>query len=90
MGMPIYGCPTPDGFASAEAVWLNADAISRRIDFAALLGSGRLPGSHPAEADRVRVAMGPMLGTRTAEAVNASAGVTRAMLLLGSPEFMRR
>jgi uncharacterized protein (DUF1800 family) len=90
MGMPIYGCPTPDGFASAEAVWLNADAISRRINFAAILGAGRLPGSHAAEADQVRVAMGPMLQARTAEASDASAGVTRAVVLLGSPEFMRR
>jgi uncharacterized protein (DUF1800 family) len=90
MGMPIYGCPTPDGFATVEAVWLNADAISRRIDFAAIVGAGRLPGVQPAEADRVRSAMGPKLRTQTAETVGATAGQMHAMLLLGSPDFMRR
>ncbi len=90
MGMPIYGCPTPDGFASVEAVWLNADAISRRVNFATILGTGRLPGAPAAEAARVKVAMGSMLGPHTAEVAGASAGTLRAALLLGSPDFMRR
>lgn len=91
MGMPVYGCPTPDGFATSESVWLNADAMGRRITFAALLGSGRLPGSHPADAQRVRIAIGPALGPRTAAvASDATNDAARATLLLGSPEFMRR
>uniref|UniRef100_UPI001ABB5703 DUF1800 domain-containing protein n=1 Tax=Aetokthonos hydrillicola TaxID=1550245 RepID=UPI001ABB5703 len=43
LGMPIYGCLTPDGYKNTEDVWLNPDAITRRISFATTLASGRLP-----------------------------------------------
>jgi uncharacterized protein (DUF1800 family) len=42
-GMPLYGCPTPDGYKNTESAWLNPDAITRRIGFATALASGRLP-----------------------------------------------
>jgi hypothetical protein len=41
--MPLYGCPTPDGYKNTEAAWLNPDAVTRRINFATALASGRLP-----------------------------------------------
>ena len=43
LGMPLYGSPTPDGYKNTEAAWLNPDALTRRIQFATLLASGRLP-----------------------------------------------
>jgi uncharacterized protein (DUF1800 family) len=43
LGMPLYGCPTPDGYKNTEAAWLNPDAVTRRINFATALASGRLP-----------------------------------------------
>ena len=43
LGMPIYGCLTPDGYKNTQAVWLNPDAMTRRISFATALASGRLP-----------------------------------------------
>jgi uncharacterized protein (DUF1800 family) len=43
LGMPLYGCQTPDGYANTQAAWLNPDALTRRISFATALGSGRLP-----------------------------------------------
>jgi len=42
-GMPLYGCPTPDGYKDTEAAWLNPEALTRRINFATALGAGRLP-----------------------------------------------
>lgn len=42
-GMPLYGCPTPDGYKNTEEAWLNPEAITRRVAFATALGSGRLP-----------------------------------------------
>jgi uncharacterized protein (DUF1800 family) len=43
LGMPLYGCLTPDGYKNTADVWLNPDAITRRINFATTLASGRLP-----------------------------------------------
>jgi uncharacterized protein (DUF1800 family) len=43
LGQPLFGCQTPDGYKDTEADWLNPDAITRRVDFATALASGRLP-----------------------------------------------
>jgi uncharacterized protein (DUF1800 family) len=43
LGMPLYGCQTPDGYKNTQDAWLNPDALSRRITFATALGTGRLP-----------------------------------------------
>jgi uncharacterized protein (DUF1800 family) len=43
LGMPLYGCQTPDGYKNTEDAWLNSDAMTRRINFATALASGRLP-----------------------------------------------
>jgi uncharacterized protein (DUF1800 family) len=43
LGMPIYGYLTPDGYKNTADVWLNPDAMTRRISFATALASGRLP-----------------------------------------------
>jgi uncharacterized protein (DUF1800 family) len=43
LGQPLYGCPTPDGWAHTQAAWLNPDAIARRIAFATALATGRMP-----------------------------------------------
>ncbi|WP_338038495.1 DUF1800 domain-containing protein [Neosynechococcus sphagnicola] len=43
LGMPLYGCQTPDGYKNTQAAWLNPDAMTRRLSFATALASGRLP-----------------------------------------------
>ncbi len=43
LGMPLYGCATPDGYKNTQEAWLNPDALSRRIGFATALAGGRLP-----------------------------------------------
>lgn len=42
LGMPLYGCLTPDGYKNTEEAWLSPDAMSRRIGFASALAGGRL------------------------------------------------
>jgi len=51
LGMPLYGCQTPDGYKNVESAWLNPDALSRRIAFATALASGRLPLASAPEAE---------------------------------------
>ena len=43
LGMPLYGCQTPDGYKNTRTAWLNPDALSRRIAFASSLAGGKLP-----------------------------------------------
>jgi uncharacterized protein (DUF1800 family) len=43
MGMPLYGCQTPDGYKNTREAWLNPDAMMLRLSFATALGAGRLP-----------------------------------------------
>jgi uncharacterized protein (DUF1800 family) len=43
LGMPLYGCQTPDGYKNTQEAWLNPDALTRRIAFATALATGRLP-----------------------------------------------
>jgi len=47
LGMPLYGCLTPDGYKNTRDAWLNPDAMTRRISFATALASGRLPLGQP-------------------------------------------
>ena len=43
LGMPLYGCQTPDGYKNIQSAWLNPDAMVYRLNFANALGNGYLP-----------------------------------------------
>jgi uncharacterized protein (DUF1800 family) len=43
LGMPLYGCQTPNGYRNTREAWLNPDAMMLRLSFATGLGAGRLP-----------------------------------------------
>jgi uncharacterized protein (DUF1800 family) len=43
LGMPLYGCQSPDGYKNTEDVWLGPDALAQRIGFATALGQGKIP-----------------------------------------------
>jgi len=48
LGMPLYGCQTPNGYSNTRDAWLNPDAMMTRLSFATALGSGNLPLGRPA------------------------------------------
>lgn len=50
LGMPLYGCRTPDGYKNTEAAWLNPDAAVLRIGFATAFARGNLPIGYPPPA----------------------------------------
>lgn len=50
LGMPLYGCQTPDGYKTTEDAWLNPDAMTRRVNFAVAFASGKLPFARPLES----------------------------------------
>jgi uncharacterized protein (DUF1800 family) len=95
LGMPLYGCPTPDGYKNTEAAWLNPDALTRRIGFATALAAGRLPQAGapraaPLDAHHLGTTMDGLLAERTRAVIAGSPPQLHAALMLGSPDFMRR
>ena len=41
LGMPLYGCQTPNGYSNTQDAWLNPDAMMTRLSFATALGNGQ-------------------------------------------------
>jgi uncharacterized protein (DUF1800 family) len=92
LGMPLYGCQTPDGYKNTQDAWLNPDALARRIAFATALAGGKLPiatAAPPLDATQLRLALAGAISDRTLTTVAASAEPLRAAMLLGSPDFMQ-
>jgi uncharacterized protein (DUF1800 family) len=54
LGMPLYGYQTPDGYKNTRDAWLNADAMTRRLNFATALGAGRTRIGVPPSDDRLQ------------------------------------
>ena len=105
LGMPLYGCQTPDGYRNTEEAWLSPDASLQRIAFAVEFARGLLPVSRPADpvlaatlpgrqvpvdAARLETIFGATLSSTTRAALGQAAPALRAALILGSPDFMRR
>jgi hypothetical protein len=106
LGMPLFGCLTPDGYKNTEEAWLSPDATTRRISLATALARGNvgltslptsvLPGlspdrqPHPVDAARLEEIFRSTLSDRTHETVDEAPPGLRAALILGSPDFMRR
>ena len=47
LGMPTYGCLTPNGYSNTQDAWLNPDSMMARLSFATALGNGNLPLEQP-------------------------------------------
>ncbi len=48
LGMPLYGCQPPTGYADKAEAWVNSGALLNRMNFAVALTSGRqLRGAGP-------------------------------------------
>lgn len=83
LGMPLYGCGTPDGYKNTEAAWLNPGALTRRIAFASSVGA-------QADAAQLDATVGAAISARTRGLLAAHPPRLHAAMLLGSPDFMQR
>jgi uncharacterized protein (DUF1800 family) len=93
LGMPLYGCLTPDGYKNTEEAWLSPDATTRRIGFAAALARGELgltADKRPVDTAHLEAIFGTTMTAATQGVVNRAPPALRAALILGSPDFMRR
>jgi uncharacterized protein (DUF1800 family) len=90
LGMPLYGCLTPDGYKTTQEAWLSPDSLLKRIQFATGIGTGKLPNNplDPLNYKDVSQSMRGMFTPKTLEVVASSPAPLRSSVLLGSPEFM--
>lgn len=90
LGMPLYGCPTPDGYRNTEAAWLNPDGMTKRINFATALTSRRMGLNMPMEA--LISHLGPLVSepTKIIARETAQDDALASALVLAGPSMMRR
>jgi uncharacterized protein (DUF1800 family) len=90
LGMPLYRCLTPDGYKNTQVAWLSPDSLLKRIQFAAGLGTGKLPNNplDPLNYKDVNESLHGLFTPKTLEVVASSPAPLRSSVLLGSPEFM--
>lgn len=100
LDMPLYGCPTPDGYKNTEAAWSNPDSLKRRLAFATAFAAAGSPiaetvkGTQETQndnpyADLLLETLGPSISDSTRELMEKNAVSLRAATLLGSTDFMR-
>jgi uncharacterized protein (DUF1800 family) len=105
LGMPIYGCLSPNGYKNTQEAWLNPDSMTRRLNFATNLANGKLPisaantvaanavpTSQTISIDPVKLTatLGNNFSLQTKQAIAASNPAIHTALILGSPEFMHK
>jgi uncharacterized protein (DUF1800 family) len=95
MGMPLYGCQPPTGYADTAEAWVNSGALLSRMNFAVSLTARPqriAPSSDVMTADAlVASSLARELSDSTAATVAKAATQPQALaLVLGSPEFQRR
>jgi uncharacterized protein (DUF1800 family) len=101
LGMPLYFCQPPTGYADRAEAWVNTGALLNRMNFAVALSEGRMRGVQrigsleaspaPARDALVRTALAGDLSESTrATVAKATTPAQSIALILGSPEFQRR
>ncbi|MEO8522261.1 MAG: DUF1800 domain-containing protein [Acidobacteriota bacterium] len=100
LGMPLYACQPPTGYADRADAWVNTGALLNRMNFAVSLtrSGGRGGGLGAAAAGALtspQVVERELLGgqvsaSTTATVARATEPALALALLLGSPEFQKR
>lgn len=90
LGMPVYGCLTPNGYANTKDIWLNPDGVLRRISLATEIAIGALDKKNPVNAEDLSATLNDYLSPQTKQVLNNSPPKLRATVMLGSPEMMYR
>jgi uncharacterized protein (DUF1800 family) len=100
LGMPLYFCQPPTGYADRADAWVNTGALLNRMNFALSLVSGRMRGVEPAPSglppatgadSLVASVLANDISSATASTLAKATDPKQvAALTLGSPEFQRR
>jgi uncharacterized protein (DUF1800 family) len=79
-GQPLHAWQTPDGYPTDAATWLAPEALTRRADYALLLGARMAEPTY----------LQPFLSPSARSRIDKEALKIRTGLMLSSPEFMRK
>jgi uncharacterized protein (DUF1800 family) len=100
LGMPLYMCQPPTGYADRANAWVNTGALLARMNFAVSLTNLRFraervtaaPADPTAARDAIvsNVLAGDLSPDTTATVAKAEQTPQAIALVLGSPEFQRR
>ncbi len=90
MGMPIFGCSTPDGYKNTREAWLSPDAMMRRVSLATAFSRGSFNQKQAVNANQLSQTLGDNFSPHTQSVLNSSPPNLQASLMLGSPEMMNR
>ena len=103
LGMPLYGCQPPTGYADKAEAWVNSGALLNRMNFALSLATARqvagprqqrardLPAPSVTSDMVIASVLAGDLSQSTAATIDKAATEPQALaLVLGSPEFQRR
>ncbi len=91
LGMPLYQCQPPTGYADTADAWVNTGALVQRMNLALSLASGEVRGvrlTSPPRADALL--QGQVSDATRATIAKAQSEPQALALALGSPEFQRR
>ncbi|MBD2481739.1 DUF1800 domain-containing protein [Planktothrix sp. FACHB-1365] len=88
LGMPLYGCPSPDGYKNIQSAWLNPDAMVRRSSLSVPLSRGLLDDGKPIDAEFLASTLENNFSPQTRSVLEKTDPNLRGALILGSPEFM--
>jgi uncharacterized protein (DUF1800 family) len=90
LAMPIFGCETPNGYQNVEKLWLNPDAMLRRVSFATNIARGAISEQKPVDIIVLQATLNHDLTAQTQQVVAESPKSLKAALILGSPEMMSK
>ena len=88
LGMPLYRCATPNGYAQTESAWLSPDVMMRRVSMA-ITTTSIVRGSKPDPATLLTT-LGNQVLPADRELIDREPEPLRAALMLGSPAMMYR
>jgi uncharacterized protein (DUF1800 family) len=89
LGMPLYMCQPPTGYADTGDAWVNTGALVSRMNLALRLSSGQIKGTSVDPAAEVSLG-GDVSETTRATVARATDAPRMLALTVGSPEFQRR
>ena len=91
LGMPLYQCQPPTGYKDTAETWVNTGALVNRMNVAASIAGGQMPGVRLQGAPSAEAVVGVSLSDATRTTIARAQNAEQALALaLGSPEFQRR
>jgi uncharacterized protein (DUF1800 family) len=90
LGMPLYMCQPPTGYADRAEAWVNTGALLNRMNFALQLVGGKVRGVQPGTASAADALAHDVSAATASTIAKATDPQQVSALTLGSPEFQRR